>query len=335
MKRNLLIGFILSMLIISGAFMPPPPSRHFFLRPLAPGIWAAINNDNYGHAICNAGIIDLGDQTLVFDPFMNLDAAADLKNLAKELTHREVSIVVNSHYHNDHIRGNQLFVPATIISTRWTRDRMAVSEPEELAQEKINAPKLLALCKKNFITATGKEKDELPLWIGYYEAMITNGPKMKTTLPNMTFSDSLWIHGTKRSVLLVEQKNGHTPSDLVLVLPKEGIVFMGDLLFEKRHPYLGDGTPSSWIQHLDTFYADPQLNIFVPGHGNVGDKKDVDQMRHYISDLQQLVKNGFKMGQPDSVIKKTPIPSAYANWKFDLFYEFNMNFLVSNFQKIK
>jgi hypothetical protein len=38
-----------------------------------------IQNDKGGHAICNAGIIDLGNKTLVFDAFINPDAAIELR----------------------------------------------------------------------------------------------------------------------------------------------------------------------------------------------------------------------------------------------------------------
>ena len=81
------------------------PSENFTVQQLAPGVWAAIHNDQYGKAICNAGIVDLGDKTLVFDPFMTPQAAKELRLLAEELTNRPVTMVVNSHYHNDHIRG--------------------------------------------------------------------------------------------------------------------------------------------------------------------------------------------------------------------------------------
>ena len=255
MKKKLSAISISLIIIAITSFHPPKSSKHFTIKQLAPGVWAAINNDNYGHAICNAGIVDLGDKTLIFDPFMNIDAAMDLKQVAKQLTHRDASIIINSHYHNDHIRGNQVFVPAEIISTNWTRAKIAVSEPEEIAWEKENAPKLAELNRKKLLTAKGKEKDELPMWIGYYEAIVTNGPLNKTTLPTLTFKDSLWIHGSGKRVLLAEYKNGHSGSDVVMILPKEGIAFMGDLLFEKRHPYLADGVPASWVKILDVFYS--------------------------------------------------------------------------------
>jgi cyclase len=328
MKKLTLLFLLLTVITLIFSFTPPTSSRHFTIHKLSEGVWAAINNDHYGHAICNAGIVDLGDRTVIFDPFMNIDAAADLKKIAKELTRKEASIIINSHYHNDHVRGNQLFLPASIVSTTWTRAQMAISEPEELAWEKKNAAKLAEMNRQKLKTATGKENEELPLWIGYYEAMVTNGPLVKTTLPNVTFSDSLWIHGTKRSVLLVEYKNGHSGSDAVMLLPTEGIAFMGDLLFEKRHPYLGDGNPDSWVNNLDHLYADSTIHLFVPGHGNVTGRTTLKEMSRYIRDLQQLVYEGMQKAQPDSVIKKTAMPSMYADWKFGQFYGFNIDFLI-------
>ncbi|MFN2438529.1 MAG: MBL fold metallo-hydrolase [Chitinophagaceae bacterium] len=329
--RKIFTAFFLFVLVfLTNSFQPINKSKHFTIQQLSPGVWAAINNDNYGHAICNAGIIDLGDKTVIFDPFMNIDAAKDLKQIAKELTKKDASVVINSHYHNDHIRGNQVFLPAAIISTIWTRKQIAISEPEELAWEKMNAPKLAENYRQKLKTASGLQKEELPLWIGYYEAMVTNGPLVKTTLPTVTFNDSLWIHGAKRSILLVEYKNGHSGSDVVMILPKEGIAFMGDLLFEKRHAYIADGNPSSWIKHLDEMYADPALQIFVPGHGKISGKSEVKQMSRYITDVQNLVHDAVQKGLPDSVIKKTPIPLAYADWKFGQFFGFNVNFLLKH-----
>jgi cyclase len=85
-------------------------SQHFRLERLADGIYAAIHIDG-GWAQSNAGIIDLGDRTLIFDTFINPEAATDLRAAAEELTGRSTVVVINSHSHNDHIWGNQIFPP--------------------------------------------------------------------------------------------------------------------------------------------------------------------------------------------------------------------------------
>ena len=309
-------------------------SKHFLIKKLAPGVWAAIANDNYGHAICNAGIIDLGDKTLIFDPFMNIDAANDLKLIAETLTKRKIQLVINSHFHNDHIRGNQVFDPGTtIISTTWTKNQQGISEPEERAWEKQNAAKKLAAEKEKLKIATGAAKEELKMWVGYYEGIVNSEPLLKMALPNSLFDDSLWIHGSKRSVELKECKNGHTGSDAILLLPKEGIVFTGDILFVKRHPWFGDGNPESLQKHLEKLEADKNYSVFVPGHGPVGGRKEITELINYIKALRQLVKDGIYKNQPDSVIIKTDIPELYKDWWYGRFYQDNLQFLCDELRK--
>jgi glyoxylase-like metal-dependent hydrolase (beta-lactamase superfamily II) len=334
MKKRSLALFFMFVLLISNRHPDPVVSKHFVIQRLAPGVWAAIANDKYGHAICNAAIIDLGDKALIFDPFMNIDAAKDLKAAAVKLTQKPVTLVINSHYHNDHIRGNQVFMPgASIISTEWTRKEMRVSEPEEIAWEKKNVAKRLADSKEKFRTAQGMEKKELPMWIGYYEGMLVNDPNLVITLPNLTFRDSLWIYGKSRNIKLVECKNGHTASDLILMLPKEGIVFMGDIFFVKRHPYLGDGSSQGMEQHLEKLAEDQIYSIYVPGHGPVGGKQEVHELIDYIKDIRQLVSDDIGKNIPDSIISNEPVPAAYRDWWYGRFYKPNLEFLCTDLRK--
>jgi len=95
------------------SFEQLPTSSFFRLKPLAEGVYAAIVEDGTG-ALGNAGIVDLGDRTLVFDTFQTPEAAIDLKFAAESLTGKAVSIVINSHWHNDHVLGNQVFEQALI-----------------------------------------------------------------------------------------------------------------------------------------------------------------------------------------------------------------------------
>ena len=106
-------------------------SKHFAIQPLAEGIFAAIAEDG-GSAICNVGLVDLGGQILVFDAFLTPQAAKDLRRFAVDRFGRAPQIAINSHYHNDHIWGNQVFAAgAQIISSTRTRDLIATSGVEE------------------------------------------------------------------------------------------------------------------------------------------------------------------------------------------------------------
>jgi hypothetical protein len=99
-----------------------PTSKHFRLEKLAEGVYAALAIDG-GGAMCNAGIVDLGDRALVFDTFWTPEASQDLLTAAEQVTGHAVVYIVNSHYNADHVNGNQVFAPATtIISTSRTRE---------------------------------------------------------------------------------------------------------------------------------------------------------------------------------------------------------------------
>ena len=124
-------------------------SDHFMLETIAEGIYAAIHKDGAG-AVGNAGIIDLGDRSLVFDTFLTPVAAEDLRRAAEELTGRNVTLVINSHYHNDHIWGNQVFEPTTeIIATQETNQLILTRGREDIKWYKENAePELEKLIAK-------------------------------------------------------------------------------------------------------------------------------------------------------------------------------------------
>lgn len=305
------------------------PSANFTIQQLAPGVWVAIQNDHYGKAICNAGIIDLGDRTLVFDPFMTPSVAVELREVAKKLTKKPVTYVVNSHHHNDHIRGNQVFLPnATFIGTTATRQQIELNEPGEQNWERKHAATLLQAIKKRMVNASEIDRDEMPYWIGYYEGIMESSDQLLTVLPDYTFDDSLWLTGSKLSVKLVECKNGHTVSDAVLLIPKLGIAFMGDLLCTERHPWLSDGNVQGWQNSLRLFYEDTLYHTYLPGHGKVSGKQALRMLYEYLGDVQKLC-NAAQTDSAQSALMEQPIPLAYRSWYFGRFYQPNLQYLIS------
>ena len=97
------------------------PSPNFDVFELADGVYACIHRTG-GKAICNIGIVDQGTHTLIFDTFLSPFVAEEMKALVKYLKLPPVKYVINSHFHNDHIRGNQVFDSnAKILSTTKTR----------------------------------------------------------------------------------------------------------------------------------------------------------------------------------------------------------------------
>ncbi len=170
-KLVLLTQFIL-ITLINSSISQDFSSKHFKIEKLSSGVYAAIHSFG-GYAICNSGIVDLGDKVLVFDTFLTVEAAKDLRNAAESITGKKVTYVVNSHAHNDHIRGNQVFHSnSIIISTNNIREQIKKDEPERIQYEKEHAPARLSEIKAGFEATTNETKrKEYMMWIGYYEGM--------------------------------------------------------------------------------------------------------------------------------------------------------------------
>lgn len=306
------------------------PSGNFTIEALAPNVWVAIHNDNFGKAICNAGIIDLGNKTVIFDPFMTPSAAVELRDIARKLTRRNYAYVINSHYHTDHIRGNQAFLPnATIVTTTTTRDQIERNEPGEQEWEKKHAPTLLAAVRKRMVNANETERAELPYWVGYYEGILESSDQLFTALADQIFDDSMWIEGKDLSVKIVECKNGHTVSDAVLLIPKLGIAFMGDLLCTERHPWISDGDVDGWRKSLKLFYEDSMYNTYLPGHGRVSGKSSLKILYDYLGDVQKLCEAAQTDSAQSDLLDK-PMPAEYKSWFCGRFYQPNLQFLINN-----
>jgi glyoxylase-like metal-dependent hydrolase (beta-lactamase superfamily II) len=303
-----------------------PTSKHFRLEQLADGVYAAVHSDG-GEAISNAGIVDLGDRTLVYDTFFTPQAAADLRLAAETLTNRPVDVVIDSHSHNDHVWGNQVFGADTdIVSTIKTRQSIVEHLAQTIASYKQRAPQNLAAAQADLETAQDeRQRRQRVIWVDYWRGFLQAQDELRLRLPNITFGDRLVLHGSRRSAELVPYAGGHTESDTVLHMPAEGIVFMSDLLFIECHPVLGD--PDRLLQILDDVEA-LGARVFVPGHGRVGGVADLEPMRQYVRTLVDLAHKLAEEGEPEEAIHKLSVPHPFQDWVAQNFFTINMRSLV-------
>ena len=304
-----------------------PVSKHFTLQQVAESVYAAIATDG-GAAICNAGIIDLGEQVVVFDTFLTPQAARDLRQAAINLFGRTPQIIVDSHWHNDHIWGNQVFAnEAQILSSRRTRQLIASEGPKEVEQFTANAAQQLVSYQAQYKNASDEQRYQLKLMLGYYEGLAEAMPHLSLCLPSVTFDQRLTLHGTKRSAELISFEGAHTASDTVLYLPQEGVLFMSDLLFIDFHPYLGDGDPQGQQAALHELIQ-MEAKCFVPGHGPLGTRDDVQLLVEYIDYCTETAKALVDEGDGyEGKIAGLKIAERYQHWKLAYFFSTNISFL--------
>jgi len=265
----------------------------------------------------------------VFDTGLTPHAARDLRAAAEVLTGRVPDYVVNSHYHNDHIRGNQIFLEAVVLSTTRTLELIAAKEYDELEADRKQAPERLASMKILTQSENLEDRKTAAFWVPYWEGILASFPEVQLRLPELTFKNQLTFHGTARTAELIEVSGGHTESDCVLFLPQDKVLFCGDLLFVRGHPYLLDGDPEAWLSILEQL-ANLAADVHVPGHGPLGEREDLDKMRLYIHTLMQQVQETVAQGKTMEDAIKQHVPEPFTDWILAKpFYEANMRFLYS------
>lgn len=303
-------------------------SRHFSCIPLTEGIYA-LEAKEQGGAMSNAGLIDMGDYTLIFDTFNTPQAGKDLREAALYFFNQPIKYIINSHWHGDHVRGNQHFSKETIISTSKTRELMLRTQPEWLARMKELLPKLdedilklqPSLNHEQEASVLKKLTSELSYLQEIKESILT----LLVTPPQLTYDRKMTLHGSARTVQLISVGAAHTICDSILYSPSDSIAFVGDIVAVDNHPLLVDGDPMTWLDALN-YVEDLNVDQLIPGHGPVTSGRYIDQIRIYINDLlhisKQIVRNDDIMN-----INQIEIPEPYLHWNFGSIFYRNLEFL--------
>lgn len=305
--------------------------QNFDLVQVGEGVFAAIGW-KYPAAFSNAGIVDLGDRTLVFDTMSTHMAGKELHKVAEELTGGWPNCVILSHGHSDHYCGNQAFDSLCwIISTIETRQDM-IEFSEDLQKWKEDPTEFDQEIQDTQVRLA-QEKD--PRWRATLEIFLErllhereDLPTLEIRPPDFIFDSKLIIHGTKRRAELFTITQAHTSKDTYMVLPSEGIVFTGDLGFFQQQPFLPYGDPERWQAWL-TEMENLDHHTFIPGHGPIGTKTDLSLQREYIHYLDKLVSKIAQGGGALEDIKANLLPESYKSWLTEgmMRFETNVQFL--------
>jgi glyoxylase-like metal-dependent hydrolase (beta-lactamase superfamily II) len=87
------------------------------------------------------------------------------------------------------------------------------------------------------------------------------------TWPNITYANNLTFYLGDREVQLRWLGHGHTKGDTAIFLPKERVLFSGDLVEAGATPYTGDGYIQDWMETLERVRT-LGAEALVPGRGD-------------------------------------------------------------------
>ncbi len=286
------------------------PARRFTVTPLADGVYAVLRDDRPGFMVDanNLFIVNERDVVVVDSngaPAITKQVVAALKRL----TDKPVRYVINTHYHDDHIRGNSVWRDAypgvEFIAHAFAREYLPGQGAINRKNFLTGAPPFLedlrgALRDGRGLTGaplTAEERDSLQSDVSLAGLVLGEGDKAETVLPTITVRDRLTLERGARIIDILHLGSGHTAADLVVHLPKEGIVATGDLVVWPV-PLVGD--PQSHIAEWGTTLGrlrELHASILLPGHGPIlrDDTyvKTLEEMFTSIaSQAQEAVKSG-------------------------------------------
>src|SRR5262245_54260088 len=120
---------LIALLTLPGTFLQesPGPALNFEIRKLAEGVYGLIRKDLPGLMVDANNLLIINDRdVIVVDSNGAPSITREVLAALRRLTDKPVRYVINTHYHDDHIRGNQVyrdaFPGADFIGSAFSRD---------------------------------------------------------------------------------------------------------------------------------------------------------------------------------------------------------------------
>ncbi len=195
-----------------------------------------------------------------------------------------VRFVLNTHWHGDHVGGNEAFGEsgAVIVAHDAVRARMSVEQ---------------------FMEA--------------FDRTVPASPK--AALPVVTFAEEVTLHWNGDELHVLHVPAAHTDGDAIVHFRGTNVLHMGDTFFAGRYPFIDlgsggsvDGLIAAVERALEL--ADDETRI-IPGHGPLSDRKDLTSYRNVLVLARDQVKAAIAAGKTlEQVLESRPLKGYDDEW---------------------
>jgi glyoxylase-like metal-dependent hydrolase (beta-lactamase superfamily II) len=213
---------------------------------------------NIGLLVGKDGAVMIDDQ---FAPL-----SEKIKAAVKKITEVPVRFVINTHFHGDHVGGNENFGKEGAIIVAQSNSRLRMSTDQ--------------------FNATFKQTQKA----APYDA-----------LAKITFGDSVTLHLNGETLQVMHVKNAHTDGDAIIYFKGSNIIHGGDVFVRYGLPFIDQpsgGSIDGMIAGCDVILnlADEQTKI-IPGHGAIASKKDVAEYKNMLVTIRDRIADAIKQGK--------------------------------------
>jgi cyclase len=319
-----------------GTGISPTSAAPGELTRLADGVYVRIVGPD-SDEVSNSGVILLESGVLIFDTHFTPEAGESLLEKVKGVTPHPVRYIVNSHFHSDHTHGNQAFAAARqILGSTNTRRSMLQKDLAALNQARTIAQKQVEQLANQIRAETDvRRQDALRAEMKQRLAFMQRMSVLRILAPGVTLDDNLAIVDSGREINLVCMGTGHTDGDIMLYLPQEKIAFLGDLFFHDAIPNVEDAIMLDWMKTLrEAIKLD--ASVFVPGHGPVGTRADVEAFLRYFEDINGMVEAAAARGDTlEQVVSDLQVPAKYGSYAFQNLFPANLQKMYAEIKAAK
>lgn len=191
---------------------------------------------NIGVCVGDDGVFIIDDQ---FAPL-----TAKIKAAIAKISSKEIRFVINTHWHHDHVGGNENMgaAGAVIVAHQNVRKRMSTDQ-----------------------------------FMEFFNKQVPAAPKV--ALPVITFTRDLAFHLNDEETRISHIKEAHTDGDAIVFFEKANVIHTGDIYFSGMYPFIDksahgsvDGMIKAVKHILDIINDDTRV---IPGHGPLSNKAEL------------------------------------------------------------
>ena len=266
-----LLSTIAYVLTLSGA--TPRVWSPLPLRQLAQGVYAVLGDTGRGsEGRPNAGFIVTRDGVVAIDALASPRDGQALVAAIRTVTTQPIRWLILTHHHPDHHFGAVVF-------------------------RRLGA-KVIAHPNRSSLAADGGQDALLADWVRVVGLDAMRGFEFADSPDRaVTGADTLRLGG--RTLVIAHPGAAHSAGDLTIWLPRERILFAGDLLVEDGVTMVVDGSSGELLRALggiDSLHP----RVIVPGHGAIPTVPGtlVARTHAYFTGLRRDMKSAIELGQP-------------------------------------